>query len=182
MCIALHAQYTHCPHTYFHKWAYCTLSTSYVPAAGRACRRYRRKTTRYVSGRARECAECAMDRKIVEDFGEAALEGLQGGGRAKKRKFWPKRGGDQVPRFETRRGSQTTVVADREAWSVADRSAVVSPGEAQSGGRRLRKRRHDSVSAHSFNTLHSEDSDGVKDRGVMGRLRTSFGSFGSFGK
>src|SRR5690242_758978 len=125
MCTTVYARYMYCPLTYLHKWDYCSLSLSLVPVTGKAFRRYRHKTTRCESGRATECAWYAINRKIAEDFGEAALECLQGVKRSKKRRFWVLRGGYEVHQFERVRDT----MLDRKVWSATEIKPVVSPGE-----------------------------------------------------
>ena len=164
MCTELHTHYPNCPHTHFLRWDYCSLTTSRVSTAGKNCRKYRRRVTsrrRRGAWEARECQNCAMDRKIREDFGDEAVpEPVR-----KRRRFWS-RGhdagdeGNEVPTF-----ALVEVAADLEAWPAGEMMPLVLPdgeNDKTRGRRRGRSR---------TGPLDSDSS--------WGASMFSFGSFGS---
>lgn len=112
-----------------------------------------------------------MDRKIVDEFGLAALEEVNGC-RVKKRRFWlGKKDGDRVPAFEKVRDR-----VDREAWPALEMRPFVLPGEvvSESHEKSARKRRHDSASFRGFSSVHGEDGERKGDLGLRKWLRKSF--------
>lgn len=183
MCIEVYARFSCCPHSHFLTWTYCSLITSNVPAAGRMCRKYKRKVRGCVSGRARECAECAMDRKIRDEFGDAVLESVTRcvgeEPRAKKRRFWRRgheRGEDQVPAF-------AHMPIDVEAWPAMEMMPVVLPEESEGEigverGHKMGRSRHDSASFRSRESLRSDDVSKDHASGVWDWIRCSFGGRG----
>jgi hypothetical protein len=178
MCTEIYARFSACPHSHFLNWTYCSISVSHVPAAGRACRRYRRRTKGSVSGRARECAECTMDRRIREQFGDAVLASVKHsfeeercgseGERARKRRFWHGRrdtSADEVPMFAPMPSG-----TDVEAWPALEMTPMMLRDEVTH-----KRTRHDSASVDRRESMRSGDSDGSQGRGVWGWLRSSFG-------
>ncbi|KAF1923860.1 uncharacterized protein M421DRAFT_303380 [Didymella exigua CBS 183.55] len=183
MCTEIYARFFACPHSHLLKWTYCSLIASNTPAAARACQKYRRKVRGCVSGRARECAECTMDRKIAEDFGDAVLASVrQCVGQkpdTKRRRFWQRvdrKGGEEVPFF-------SPMPVDIEVWSAVQIAPAILPNEREviSQWKRTHKRarsRHDSASLHSREHPRSDITPEEQRRGTWTWLRSSFGRRG----
>jgi hypothetical protein len=191
MCIEIYARFSACPHTHFMKWIYCSLSACQVPAAGRACRKYRRRVKGSVSGRGRECAECIMDRKISEEFGEvvlasvreelgdAASAGVNGKPGARKRRCQHRRdygSGNEVPMF-------LPMPLNVWAWPGMAIAPVGLPHGEEAGpgvhqGHKRERNRHDIASLHSRESSSSDDTNRSRASGVWNWLKSSLGGRG----